>query len=232
MRVVSKFWTVTWKLAFRTFARMAFNIHITGPKMILHNKTIADMFLDQLNNNKGLFGIDCTTGEEYGYPKLKKDVLAMASAFQKHDIGHGDVVMILDYGSYEGQVVILAGILVGATIAALDHSLRKSVLAELINESKPSILFCNTFSINILTDILNTITHQPILKISTIIRDGFTAYSNIVVTADEILLIRPIKSKSSMGPYAIIYSSGTTGTPKGIYLSDDAMKSALISFKQ
>jgi len=25
--------------------------------MILHNKTIADMFLDQLNNNQGLFGV-------------------------------------------------------------------------------------------------------------------------------------------------------------------------------
>jgi len=64
------------------------------------------------------------------------------------------------------------------------------------------------------------------------IRDGFTAYYNIVVAADETLLVHPIKSKSPIGPHAIIYSSGTTGTPKGIYLSDDAMKSALISFKQ
>lgn len=36
---------------------MAFNIHISGPKMILHNKTIADMFVNQLNNNQGLFGV-------------------------------------------------------------------------------------------------------------------------------------------------------------------------------
>jgi hypothetical protein len=36
---------------------MAFNIHISGPKMIMHNKTIAEMFEDQLNNNEGLFGV-------------------------------------------------------------------------------------------------------------------------------------------------------------------------------
>ncbi|XP_060846886.1 uncharacterized protein LOC132926542 [Rhopalosiphum padi] len=211
---------------------MAFNIHISGPKVIMHNKTIAEMFVDQLNNNEGLFGIDCSTGKEYGYPNLKKDVLAMATAFKKHDFGHGDVVMITDYGSYEAQVVLLAGILIGATIAALDHNLRKSVLIALIDESKPSVLFCNTLSISTITDVLNNITHQPILKISTMVRDGFTTYSSIVVAAEEILYVRPIKSKNPIGPCAIIYSSGTTGTPKGIYLSDDAMKSALISFKQ
>lgn len=70
--------------------------------------------------------IDCSTGKEYDYPKLKKDVLAMTTAFQKYEIGHGDVVMITDYGSYEGQVVMLAGILMGTTIAALDHNLKKS----------------------------------------------------------------------------------------------------------
>jgi len=105
-------------------------------------------------------------------------------------------------------------------------------LTTLINESKPSVVFCNNHSINIIAEILNTITHQPILKISDTIHDGFTAYSNIVVAKDDILLVRPIKSKKPIGPCAIIYSSGTTGAPKGIYLSDDAMKSALISFKQ
>lgn len=70
--------------------------------------------------------IDCSTGKEYSYPKLKKDVSAMAAAFQKYELGQGDVVMIMDYGSYEGQVVILAGILVGATVAALNYGLRES----------------------------------------------------------------------------------------------------------
>jgi hypothetical protein len=36
---------------------MAFNIHISGPKVIMHNKTVAEMFVDQLNNNEGLFGV-------------------------------------------------------------------------------------------------------------------------------------------------------------------------------
>lgn len=105
-------------------------------------------------------------------------------------------------------------------------------MTTLINESKPSVLFCNTHSINIVAEILQTITHRPTLKISDMIHDSFTAYSNIVVAEEEISSVRPIKSKNPIGPCAIIYSSGTTGVPKGIYLSDDAMKSALISFKQ
>jgi 4-coumarate--CoA ligase len=105
-------------------------------------------------------------------------------------------------------------------------------LIALIEESKPTVLFCNTFSIRTIKDVLNNITHQPILKISTMVRDGFTTYMSIVVAAEQVLFVRPIKSKNPIGPCAIIYSSGTTGTPKGLYLSDDAMKSALISFKQ
>jgi len=57
---------------------------------------------------------------------LKKDVLAVTIAFKKYELGHGDVVMMTDYGSYEGQVVMLAGILMGTTIAALDPNLKKS----------------------------------------------------------------------------------------------------------
>lgn len=50
----------------------------------------------------------------------------MATALQKENVGYGDIVMTIDYGSYEGQVVLLAGILVGATVTALDYNLRKS----------------------------------------------------------------------------------------------------------
>lgn len=70
--------------------------------------------------------IDCSTGIEYCYPQLKIDVLKMAAILQSKDVGYGDIVMNTDYGSYEGQVVLLAGILVGATVTTLNYNLRKS----------------------------------------------------------------------------------------------------------
>lgn len=50
----------------------------------------------------------------------------MATALQKENMGYGDIVMTTDFGSYEGQVVLLAGILVGATITALNYNIKKS----------------------------------------------------------------------------------------------------------
>lgn len=50
----------------------------------------------------------------------------MATAFRNNNLGRGDVVMSTDYGSYEGQVVLLAGLLIGATVSALDYNLKKS----------------------------------------------------------------------------------------------------------
>lgn len=99
-----------------------------------------------------------------------------------------------------------------------------------INETKPEVMFCNDNSMDKIVDILNDIMHKPKLIISTSMHDGFTTYSNIVESSEH-LFIQPSKSVSKTRPCALIYSSGTTGVPKGIYLSEDAIKFALISFK-
>lgn len=52
----------------------------------------------------------------------------MATALQTKNFGYGDIVMTMDYGSYEEQVIMLAGLLIGVTIAALDYSLKKGNL--------------------------------------------------------------------------------------------------------
>lgn len=46
----------------------------------------------------------------------------MASEFLNKGIGHRNIVTIVDFGSYESQVVLLAGLLVGATLAPLGHT--------------------------------------------------------------------------------------------------------------
>lgn len=58
-RAVLEFRTVARKIYYciGIFANMAFNIQISGPKLIMHHKTIAEMLMIQLNNNSGIFGV-------------------------------------------------------------------------------------------------------------------------------------------------------------------------------
>lgn len=102
-------------------------------------------------------------------------------------------------------------------------------LEALINESKPDVVFCSASSVNNISDVLNNTTHRPKVKMSTILRNGFRAYSDIVTTEHSFVL--PKKSLNNNYPRAIVFSSGTTGVPKGVYLSDDAIKFAAITFK-
>lgn len=100
----------------------------------------------------------------------------------------------------------------------------------IFEESKPDVLFCNSSSVDKIADILNTITRQPTLKISTVVYDDFTVYSNVISTTAD-LLVRKKKQIHKNHPCALVYSSGTTGAPKGIFLSDDAIKFVIMSFK-
>lgn len=104
-------------------------------------------------------------------------------------------------------------------------------LATLIDEAKPDVIFCSAVSANAISDVLNdAVTHRPAVKISTTFQDGFLHYSDIV-SADNSFRARPTKPIGKNRPCAIVFSSGTTGTPKAVFLTDDALKSALISFK-
>lgn len=103
-------------------------------------------------------------------------------------------------------------------------------MAAIIQESKPDVLFCDSSSVNKIADVLNTITGQPTLKISTVAYDNFTVYSNVISTAAD-FLVRKKRQIHKNHPSALVYSSGTTGVPKGIYVSDDAIKFALMSLK-
>lgn len=50
----------------------------------------------------------------------------MAAAFQKAKLGRGDLIMVLDFSSYEGQVILLAGHLIKAVIAAVYNNFKIS----------------------------------------------------------------------------------------------------------
>lgn len=104
-------------------------------------------------------------------------------------------------------------------------------MAAIIEELKPDVMFCSWYSIDTVVDILSTVTHRPTLKISTTNRDGFAVHSNMVVSSDHHSFEYFTKSNDKNHPCAIVYSSGTTGIPKGIYLSDDAIKGAIMAFK-
>lgn len=104
------------------------------------------------------------------------------------------------------------------------------VLQSCINEVNPDVLFCSMSSISKISDILNASTHRPKLKISTTFYDEFTLFSNIIESTTDSFK-QPKKIDSKNHPCFILYSSGTTGRQKGVYLSDDAIKSSAMSTK-
>lgn len=94
------------------------------------------------------------------------------------------------------------------------------------------MIFCHTAAAAVaLTAALATVGHRPTLKLSTAGREGYVAYATVAAEAAAGSFARPAtRTHPNRSCAAIVYSSGTTGVPKGVRLSDDAVKSALISF--
>lgn len=100
-------------------------------------------------------------------------------------------------------------------------------LADIVNESRPAVVFCNAYGVGTerMSRLLDGITVEPVLKMSTATCERFTEYADVVNTENS--FVRPKVPANKNNPIAILYTNGTTGVRKGVHLSDSAVKSCV-----
>jgi fatty-acyl-CoA synthase len=128
-------------------------------------------------------------------------------------VREGDRVSILAHNSVVYVDLLLAAAKIGAIFAPLNWRLVARELAYIINDCEPKALLCGPEFVDLLNEIRSEIGVEHIVSIDDALIDGAVSYEEGLAMASEVEPDLPDLAGDS--PYCILYTSGTTGRPKG-----------------
>ncbi|MFC0273002.1 fatty acid--CoA ligase [Metabacillus herbersteinensis] len=178
------------------------------------NLTLGLLFEQTVNkypNKEAL--VDRSRGIRWTYEQWDKEVNKLANALIGSGVRKGDRVSTFLFNSYELGTVYFAAAKIGAIINPINFRLRADEVSYILNDAKPKIvLFEQALEPQI------TKVHEQFPSISfwyiDVSTPSYAAYYHDRVKAAE--STPPTIEVSENDIYAIMYTSGTTGRPKGV----------------
>lgn len=165
-----------------------------------------------------------TWGEEY------QAACRVAQALARDGLGVGDRVAFLDRNGMAYFDLLFGGSFIGAVNVAVNWRLAPSEMAEIINDAGASILVVHPDYLPAIVDAgrtLPSVRRIVVLQVS----EGAVLADDRVVAFDEWIAACPAEDPGHVGaPDEIslqLYTSGTTGLPKGVMLTNANMSTAI-----
>ena len=166
-------------------------------------------------------------GEEYSYAKLKSDALTLAGYLEKSGIWKGDRVAICMNNSWPTIVSIYAATLAGAVFVIINPQTKADKLGYILNDSGAKILITEIY---LKTEFIKALDDAK--EIKKVIYTGkadlqinhqkteFIGFENITLKGDDNVNL-PLIIPNDLA--AIIYTTGSTGFPKGVMMTHQSM---------
>lgn len=154
--------------------------------------------------------IDLTSDRQFNYSELARLVSGCAALLQKARIREGDRVAGLAKNRVEFVVLHFACARLGAIFVPLNWRLSAAELSAIIDDCEPAVIYADELSELLSVDSLN---------IESLLEQALGT-----AAADE------VPAKSADLPSLMLYTSGTTGLPKGVLLSERNLNETAINF--
>jgi fatty-acyl-CoA synthase len=161
--------------------------------------------------------LDLGTGQRYSYAELNTRANRLANFLRdRFNIHKGERVSILAYNSVVYLDLLYGLAKIGAIFAPLNWRLTAHELTYIINDCQPRVLIYGSEFESIISEMRPNLSVEHYVKLGDAHSDGTHSYENELESASVQEPERPALDGET--PYCILYTSGTTGRPKGAVL--------------
>lgn len=178
--------------------------------------TVPEMFsitVKRFPNNKCFTDFEGEGGSKQTltYTQANDNILKLAKWMVSKGIVHGDRVAVSGKNSPEWATVYLAALFAGAIICPIDYALHNKEIENLLNTAKPKLFFVDADKFPAFSE-----GKYPYKVFSLSPKFEKEYVYNLSTTKNNLSEVIPAVENDTA---AILFTSGTTGNPKGVMLS-------------
>ncbi len=160
--------------------------------------------------------------EAITYAQINERANRVANYLKEKGVTKGDVVSVMVLNSPEIYYTMFGAQKLGAIAGGINYMLKGPEIAYVLEDSKPKVAFVGSEYMEVFAKGWEASQHKPVVvEVMTAVNHNATIAEE---TLKEILLRYPadecLVPQAPDDPFLLLYSSGTTGMPKGILLSN------------